>query len=227
MTVTDPANPTASGPGLPVAHVPPARVRSASQSAVIAALTLWFLAALAGSALGAFDSTPNPPIPLGAAALLPLILYGLLYTFRPGFRHFVLSANPRLLTLAQTWRVGGLLFVLLYTKGFLPASFALPAGWGDFAIGITAPLVAFTLVPATNRSRLALIVWHILGFADLVMAVSLGVLSSAGPLGILAGETTTQLMGQFPLSLIPTFFVPLLATLHLIALGQVRRDHRA
>jgi hypothetical protein len=46
----------------------------------------------------------------------------------------------------------------------------------------------------------------------------------ASPLGILAGETTTQAMGTFRLSLIPTFFVPLLMIFHLIALSRVRYE---
>ncbi|MGH7254630.1 MAG: hypothetical protein ACREI3_02530, partial [Nitrospirales bacterium] len=62
---------------------------------------------------------------------------------------------------------------------------------------------------------------NVLGMLDLVMAVTLGILASASPLGVLAGEITTQVMGTFPLSLIPTFFVPLLIIFHLTALGRV------
>ena len=60
--------------------------------------------------------------------------------------------------------------------------------------------------------------WNVLGSLDLVLAVSLGVLASATPVGLLAGDVSTRLMGQFPLSLIPTFFVPLLLIFHLIAM---------
>ena len=67
------------------------------------------------------------------------------------------------------------------------------------------------------------IVWNVLGSLDLVIAVSLGVLASATPVGVLAGDVTTRLMGQFPLSLIPTFFVPLLLIFHLISLIRVRK----
>ena len=58
------------------------------------------------------------------------------------------------------------------------------------------------------------------------MAVTLGVLSSDTPIGILAGETNTRLMGSFPLSLIPTFFVPLFLIFHLVVLAQLRRRLR-
>jgi hypothetical protein len=107
----------------------------------------------------------------------------------------------------------------------LPGVFALPAGWGDIAIGITAPLVAWLWKPQPPAR--AFVVWNLLGSLDLVMAVTLGVLASATPVGVLAGDVTTRPMGQFPLSLIPTFFVPLLLIFHLIALIRVRQAARS
>ena len=186
-----------------------------------AVLLAWFLLALAGSLLGVFDSEPRPPLPLGLAAVLSVTVFASCYLTSVRFREFVLSLDVRLLTLAQTWRVGGIVFVILYLQGALPGVFALPAGWGDFAIGITAPVVAwYWNRPFPYRT---FIVWNVLGSLDLVTAVSLGVLASATPVGVLAGDETTQLMGQFPLSLIPTFFVPLLLILHLICLIRVRK----
>jgi hypothetical protein len=65
------------------------------------------------------------------------------------------------------------------------------------------------------------VVWNVLGLMDLMVAVSLGILASGTPLGILAGDVSTRLMGMFPLSLIPTFFVPLLVIPHLVSLIRV------
>ncbi|MGE5204711.1 MAG: hypothetical protein ACM3PW_03785 [Chlamydiota bacterium] len=45
-------------------------------------------------------------------------------------------------------------------------------------------------------------------------------LSSATPIGILADGITTAPMAGLPLSLIPTFAVPLLALLHIICIAQ-------
>ena len=53
---------------------------------------------------------------------------------------------------------------------------------------------------------------------------SLGVLASQTPVGVLAGDVSTRLMGQFPLSLIPTFFVPLFLIFHLITLSRVGKE---
>jgi hypothetical protein len=185
-------------------------------------LGVWFLFALAGSLLGIFDSGPRPPLPLALAAVVPVVAFVAGYLTSAQFREFVLSLDLRALALAQTIRVVGIVFVILYLYGALPGAFALPAGWGDFAIGITAPVVAWSWKrPFPHRT---FIVWNVLGSLDLVNAVTLGVLASPSSLGILAGAVTTRLMGQFPLSLIPTFFVPLLLIFHLICLIRVGKE---
>jgi hypothetical protein len=187
----------------------------------VVVLVVWFLLALGGSLIGVFDSEPRPPVPLGLAAVIPVAVFAFAYLTSVRFREFIMCLDLRILTVAQTWRVGGIVFVILYLQGALPGVFALPAGWGDFAIGITAPVVAwYRKRPFPYRT---LIVWNVLGSLDLVLAVALGVLASATPVGILAGDVTTRFMGQFPLSLIPTFFVPLLLILHLISLIRVRK----
>ena len=187
-----------------------------------AVLAAWFLLALGGSLLGVFDSQPRPPLPLGLAAVVPVAAFAVSYLTSVRFREFVLSLDLQMLTVAQTWRVAGIVFVILYVQGALPGVFALPAGLGDMAIGITAPVVAWYWKPPFPRKTF--VAWNLLGSLDLVNAVSLGVLASATPVGVLAGDVTTRLMGQFPLSLIPTFFVPLLLIFHLIALSRVGKE---
>src|ERR1700677_4099692 len=91
-------------------------------------LAVWFLLALGGSLLGVFDGEPRPPIPLGLAAILPVALFATYYFVSAEFRQFILSLDLRLLTVAQTWRVAGIVFVILYFQGLLPGTFALPAG---------------------------------------------------------------------------------------------------
>ena len=164
-----------------------------------------------------------PPAPLGIAVVGPLILFGIWFAASRGFRQFALSLNPAALTIVQTWRIGGITFLVLEGLHQLPAVFALPAGWGDFAIGVTAPFVALYLTrPDRKRSFL---VWQVLGMIDLVTAVTLGVLSSPPPVGILRPEVSTELMTKLPLSMIPTFAVPLLFILHIISIAQAVRWH--
>src|SRR5262249_24408535 len=115
------------------------------RSLTVSVLAAWFLLALGGSLLGVFDSEPRPPSPLGLAAVVPVAVFVSCYLASARFRQFVSSPNLRVLTAAQTWRVGGIVFLILYQQGALPAVFAIPAGWGDVAIGITAPVGAWCL----------------------------------------------------------------------------------
>src|SRR4029077_15262933 len=80
--------------------------------------------------------------------------------------------EPGVLTFVQSWRIAGLAFLALYTVGLLPGVFALPARWGDIAIGATAPLAALQL--ANFRRRRSFISWQVLGILDLVTAVTVG-----------------------------------------------------
>jgi hypothetical protein len=183
-------------------------------------IALWFVFSLGGSALQIFRSDPSrPPLPLGLGALGPIVVFFIWFATSASFRKFVLTLNPRTLTLVQAWRTAGFAFLALYTYGILPGLLALPAGWGDMAIGATAPFVALKLADPNHKS--GFIVWQILGISDLVIAVSLG--TTAGlfnPHGI-----ATSAMTVLPLSLIPTFAVPLLLILHVICIAQAREWH--
>lgn len=181
-------------------------------------IALWFIFSLAASALHVFRTDPSrPPLPLGLGALVPIALFLLWFAGSKSFREFVLALNPGILTLVQAWRVVGFTLLVLYTYGILPGMFALPAGCGDIAIGVTAPFAAMKLAHPDRRRRF--MVWQVLGISDLVIAVALG--TTAGlfqPHGI-----ATSAMTVLPLSLIPTFAVPLLLILHVICIAQARR----
>ncbi len=183
-------------------------------------LAAWFVFTLLMSLGGVLGrDVMHAPIPLGVAAVLPIIVFFVWYWNSPAFQRLSLSLDLRKLTLAQTWRVTGFVFIILYCQRYLPGVFALPAGLGDMAIGITAPVVA-SMLRAARFPKNIFVLWNVLGMLDMVMAVSLGVLAS---LPFFRGEITTRHMGEFPLSMIPGFFVPLFLILHLIALIQVRQ----
>lgn len=122
------------------------------------------------------------------------------------------------LVLPHTLRIEGVVFLILMAQGHLPAVFALPAGLGDIAAGISAPFIARHLA-----KRSAAIRFHLLGIADLVIALSIGFLAGLGPVQVFHGAATTLSLSQLPLALIPTVAVPAALTLHVISLTQLRR----
>jgi hypothetical protein len=178
-------------------------------------ISAWFLVSLTASALHVFNGNPSrPPLAVGLAVVLPIALFLLWFAISKGFRLFVLCLNPRTLTLIHTWRTVGFTFLVLATYGILPSFFALPAGWGDIAIGVTAPFAALMLANPSRRGLFVL--WQALGVLDLLLAVGLGTAARLiEPHGI-----TTNAMSVLPMSLIPTFAVPLLLMLHFICIAQ-------
>jgi hypothetical protein len=183
-----------------------------------ALVLIWFFAALTISALGGFTNASNRlGLSVAAAALAPLIIFAVWFSASTRLREYTMSLSPVLLTAAQSFRIIGFIFVLLEALRSLPAIFALPAGYGDMFIGATATLAAWKL--AQPRRRRAFITWQLLGVADLVTAVTLGV---TAPLIQPHGIPVT-LMTVLPLSLIPTFFVPLFLIFHIICIAQAKQ----
>jgi hypothetical protein len=177
----------------------------------------WFAFALIASALFWFKNDANRiGIAVAVAAVAPVLAFATWFAASEKFREFALSLDPQILTLAQTWRIVGFSFVLLEARGVLPAIFALPAGYGDMAIGATATLVAWKL--ANPIRRYSFILWQLLGIADLVTAVSLGTTARL----LSPHSTSMAAMTVLPLSLVPTFLVPLFLIFHLICIAQVR-----
>jgi hypothetical protein len=121
----------------------------------------------------------------------------------------------------HTFRVAAVTFLITMALGHLPALFALPAGLGDIATGIAAPLVVRRLAQGTGR-RAAL--WlNAFGITDLVVAMTLGAL-----VGFQLIHTTPSgaPISGMPLALIPTVDVPLLLALHIASVSALIRTPR-
>jgi hypothetical protein len=146
----------------------------------------------------------------------------------PSLRRALAAVPVSALHALQAWRILGVVFVILLAKGQLPAHFALPAGWGDIAIGLTAPLVALALARGMRGATTMAIAWNVIGLLDLAVAVGMGT-------GILAPLLMPDLgprvppaaaMGALPMILVPTFAVPASVLMHMVALGRLLRKVR-
>src|SRR5215467_14246900 len=126
----------------------------------------------------------------------------------------------------QVYRVLGLVFLLAWSRGFLPGYFALPAGIGDPLVGVLAIPLALGLRSDSPVIRRLALGWNILGIVDLVNAVILGVTSAvvqlqAAPSSGSAAALSPLLL--YPLVLVPTFGVPLALILHSLSIRQLGR----
>jgi hypothetical protein len=105
--------------------------------------------------------------------------------------------------------------------GHLPALFALPAGLGDIAAGIAAPLVAYRLARGTGRRAAR---WHnAFGMTDLVVALTLGGLTGFQLLNVTPSAAP---IFELPLALIVTAGVPLLLVLHITSMSALAKAPR-
>jgi hypothetical protein len=167
----------------------------------------------------------NPPA-------VPTILFGLLIPLAvaaiglwqsDSIARLVSAIPLHWLVAAQVYRVGGGIFLMLWAEGRLPWQFALPAGIGDVMTGIVAVVVAAQLAQNTMGARKATYAWCLFGIADLVVAITMGAMTSPGQAQLLAFEAPNLLMTAYPLVMVPTFAVPLALMLHGLVLLRLRR----
>jgi hypothetical protein len=167
-------------------------------------LTLWF-----GLAMTVGDRT-NFPLEREDLRLWLSLLVGfgamffaiaVLFASRT-MRHLNAAMPAHWLIWVQTYRMAGLMFLfpLLY-YGIVPAAFAIPAGLGDFVTGALAPLVGLAVARQRPHAIKWATAWNIFGLLDLIVAPAAAVLSQA------------QVIGLYPLSLVPLFIGPPLGIL--------------
>jgi hypothetical protein len=188
-------------------------------------LLLWLSLAIALGKSGVLigrAGTLLPTITLGASIAVPL-LAGALLLYRSTTLSAVVAAVPlSWLVGIQFYRIIGAVFVVLYALDLQPGEFALPAGWGDVAVGLCAPVVAYLAVRGARGWRLATTSWNALGILDLVIALTTGFLSSPSSLQTLALANPNELITTFPIVLVPLFGVPLFLVLHLAVFMRLR-----
>jgi hypothetical protein len=202
--------------------------RTATMVTGVAAAGLggWLLASGLLARAGAYHQSSGQAAPWFGVAVAGTLL-GLLAATRIPVVARILAApgTPARLALPHTLRVVGVTFLLVMAQGHLPAVFALPAGLGDIAAGLAAPLVARRLTQGGGRTRA---VWfNLFGLLDLVVALSIGFLAGLGPWQPFAVTHSTEPLSLLPLALVPTVAVPLALALHLVSLRRLRAAAQA
>jgi len=168
----------------------------------------WFGAATAAGASGLLTGL-RPPVPqLIVVVLTAAVTVGAFAV--PAARAWVFGVDVRAIVALHLIRLVGIYFLLLYARGELPRAFALPAGWGDIAVGLFAGALLAIGPPANPRRRTLYRLWNLLGLIDILLVVA-----TAARIG-LADPASMRRLLQLPLSLLPTFIVPLIIASHLL-----------
>ncbi len=176
---------------------------------------LWLLIALGLGASGRLAAL-HPPVPqlVLAGLTAALVLAGITV---PGFRVWLAGLNLRQIIVLHVSRFVGVYFLILYGRGELPWAFAVPGGWGDIAVA-TGALALVLLVPDLASRRGLVLAWNVVGMLDI-----LGVVATASRLALANPDSMSALL-RLPLSLLPTFLVPLIIASHLLLFTRLRLE---
>lgn len=179
---------------------------------VVIILLIWCVSAVLLGASGVIASM-HPPFP-------QLILFGLVallliaYRLSNEFRRWLVSVPLKWLVSVHLVRFVGFYFLWLYEHRQLPFAFAVLGGWGDIVVA-TLALVLLLLRP---RSRMIYQIWNTLGLADILFVVG-----TATRLAFADSASMAALL-RFPLSLLPTFIVPLIIFTHVVIFLRLKSD---
>jgi len=168
------------------------------------AMLVWFAIACAAGVSGRV-ATLTPPQPQLMITALSVLLFVAGYVL-PGLRAWLKDVNLRGLVAFHVTRFVGIEFLLLSARGELSPEWALPAGWGDIAVAAGALLIALMRRPESRPDIVRL--WNLIGLIDIVAVVA-----TAARVGMRDPTALAPLL-RFPLSLVPTFVVPLVFATH-------------
>ncbi|MEM1268731.1 MAG: hypothetical protein AAGI08_01660 [Bacteroidota bacterium] len=192
---------------------------SRSLTPLLVFILCWGSAVVALSLTGIVAKSPVPP-----PAFAFLLAGGLLLAARlwPALGDRLKQLPLRALVLYHAVRiVAGSYFLVLYGRGVLPANFALPAGWGDIAVGVSAVLVAWLAVPARSKGQRRVVFgWNVLGLIDIIAVLTNGMRYAIQQPELIGPFT------QLPLTLLPLFIVPLVLTSHVLVFRALRTGSR-
>jgi hypothetical protein len=135
----------------------------------------------------------------------------------------VIEMHTAVLVGIHASRLLGVFFLVLLAAGRLPPTFANAAGWGDIAVGALSLPLAWAVSRRVRRWQILTLLWNVLGFADLVTAVTLGIGSATGsPLRFIYESPESATIASLPWILIPGVLVPLYLMTHVAIFAQLR-----
>ncbi|MDB6168649.1 MAG: hypothetical protein JWM88_1513 [Verrucomicrobia bacterium] len=178
----------------------------------------WLFAALLVGRFLLLQRLPMPAVQGILAALTVALLAA--YRLSRNFHSWLVAIDLRWIVLLHVSRFVGFYFIVLYRRGELPFAFAVPGGLGDIVVATLALGLVAIPMPAPMRLR-AISIWNVVGLLDILMVVF-----TAGRLGF-ADSGSMRALTYLPLSLLPTFLVPLIIASHVLIFARVRASDGA
>lgn len=172
---------------------------------VLVSLAAWLCFALAVGVSGSFRNASAPGV---AATVWGLTVVALVGCWKvPVLNAWWHHVDLRWLVLLHVTRFVGFYFLVLCRRDELSCAFAQPAGIGDICVAATALLL---LAMRGHLHRVPFLIWNAAGSIDILF-----VAVSALRIGLSNWQSMAPLR-ELPLSLLPTFLVPLIIASHVL-----------
>src|SRR5262249_16863744 len=194
-------------------------LRLADRLALAGIVGAWI--GLSGAVAGA--GALSNPVTVLAMFATPLVAIVALALAFPTVRLALNSVPLPLLVGLNTIRLGGVLFVLLADAGRLAGPFPYIAGWGDFTTGALAIPAAWLAARDISFQNRLIVVWNTFGMLDLIVGVTLALISRNGsPLQLIHAGVGTAAMQSLPWAFVPTVLVPFFLIAHGAIFARMR-----
>ncbi|TGM42357.1 hypothetical protein EHQ92_16310 [Leptospira biflexa] len=175
--------------------------------------------------LETFSFPPRMPL----LAISFTIIAGLLIIKSPLFS-VIRSFGSEKILLFQVWRLIPEMVIFVNVQSGIQAEIMTFTGNNyDILTALTAPILYFVTKKYTLRFKWILI-WNVLSLINLIHTLMMGVLSAPYPIQVYMTEPSNQIIGFFPMTIIPLYFVPVAILSHLfgifIGYNQIKEKNR-
>ena len=189
-----------------------------SSNYILIILSIWFLIAFS---LGFTGRVSEIPFPFPQIILFTLVTAQLvLFNSLKGLKSWIYKINIKYLIAVHLSRFVGIYFLILYSQNLLPYDFAVKGGIGDIFVATTALLI-LVFVSSKNQIRDKIyLIWNTVGILDILFVVF-----TAGRIGMDSPQSIENLL-KLPLSLLPTFLVPIIIFTHIMIYVRLLKKNR-
>ena len=180
-------------------------------------LTVWLLLAFIVGGAGWLRPAPAPLIAVTVAVLTTSALVACRKI--DAISQWLGAVDLRRLVSLHLIRFVGIYFLVLAHRGELNPAFARPAGFGDCIVAAGA-LLLLIFWRHLNGNAL-LLIWNTFGLLDILLVVLLALRVG------LRDWISMSPLRELPLSLLPTFLVPLVIVSHILIFMKMARPNSA
>ena len=191
--------------------------KSAPGKTVRLILIVWLLLAFVVGGTGWLRPAPAPVIAVTVAVLTASALVACRKI--DAISQWLGAVDLRRLVSLHLTRFVGIYFLVLAHRGELNPAFARPAGFGDCIVAAGALLLLIFWRHLNGHALL--LIWNTFGILDILLVVVLALRVG------LQNWISMSPLRELPLSLLPTFLVPLIIVSHIFIFMKVARSNTA